>query len=184
MMYFEVLGGCRHNINMQQSAPVSVVTRSVDDGFDAFPADGCALLVKLDEVHEALDALYSAIEEFKDPEQLARVARVFRATPLTHEAQMIFIQERMERASTNLAKIREMVSEWMANVESHVKRTRKTTKTQQRMERKSTDPLLRPHCDECKQTVDVKQLICNPQLDVSVGRVWRICTRCAGLPDA
>lgn len=74
---------------------------------------GAVLFKYIAFAREELDELYSAIEEFKDPIQLARVASCFTSTPQTPEAQFEFIQARISKAGARINMVHALVDNWM-----------------------------------------------------------------------
>lgn len=186
-----------HNFNMQADQPspspaaaaaASAPGIEVKEMTDAESVKECSkgmglLLNGVDAVHDRLDALYQAIEEFKDPNELMRTAQHVKDTPVTTEAQFDFIQYRLQLASTDLSTVRVLVGEWMAQLTNATKRGRKTMK-QQRTQKctKTREPVkeLDSACGICNRRANKEDLIPRyPDDGLNDGRPsYFVCSRC------
>lgn len=86
----------------QQDADCTKETLAGSEVQDALLKFGEGLLEYIVDVREDLESIHSAIEEYKDPDQLHRVAQVFTGTPVTTEGQFEWIQERMCRITSSI----------------------------------------------------------------------------------
>lgn len=124
---------------------------------------GPTLFKYIAQARETLDELYGAIEEFKDPTELARVAKVFTATPQTPEAQMEFIQARITKAGVSINVVHAAVENWMATGTCMQKKQQRRRKAAKRL------------CDECGK-------LAHKESPLHTTRQWAVCTQCVSRP--
>jgi hypothetical protein len=130
---------------------------------------GAVLFKYIAEAREELDELYGAIEEFKDPILLARVASYFSDTPQTPEAQFQFIQARITKAGARMNLVHAAVENWVAT-RACKRRLKRQLKKNKRTRNGGTR-----RCDECGKWANQESFMhTTPQ--------WAVCTRCTTRP--
>jgi len=129
------------------------------------------LLKYIDKAREELDELHIAIEEFKDPVELARLAHVFTSLPQKPEEQLEFIQTRLMRASVNMNIARAAVENWATT-----RAVKRRKKHQQKKEKAKAQKQSVRFCDECGERADKESYMqSTPQ--------WTVCERHAARCD-